>query len=186
MEGKLYVIRHGKTDWNEQCKLQGRTDIPLNENGRSQAREAASEYKNIYFDVCYCSPLARARETMEILLEGRDIPVIFDDRLSEMNFGTYEGVYDYFEDESLPVNVFFKHPEEYHTAPPEGESIDDLMARTGAFLEETALPLVKEGKNVLIVGHGAMDSSIVCHIKKRPLSDFWKEGIKNCKLIRLI
>ena len=64
--------------------------------------------------------------------------------------------------------------------------IDDLMARTGAFLEEVAIPLVKEGKSVLIVGHGAMDSSIVCHIKNRPLADFWKEGIKNCKLIQLI
>ncbi|MBO4609546.1 MAG: histidine phosphatase family protein [Lachnospiraceae bacterium] len=186
MPGKLYVIRHGKTDWNEQCKLQGRTDIPLNETGKAQAHEAAAQYGDVHFDICYCSPLMRAKETMEILLEGRDIPVIFDDRLREMNFGTSEGVYDYFEDESLPVNVFFKHPEEYHTAPPEGESIDDLMARTGAFLEEVALPLVKEGKDVLIVGHGALDSSIVCHIKNRPLADFWKEGIGNCKLIQLI
>ena len=186
MNGKLYLIRHGKTDWNEQCKLQGRTDIPLNKSGKAQAREAASEYRDIGFDVCYCSPLTRARETMEILLEGRDIPVFFDDRLMEMNFGAYEGVCDYFEDESLPVNVFFKHPEDYHTAPPNGECIDDLMKRTCNFLEEVALPLVQEGKSVLIVGHGAMDSAIVCNVKKRPLSEFWKEGIKNCKLIQLI
>ncbi len=185
MSGKLYIIRHGKTDWNEQCRLQGWTDIPLNETGKAQAREAADEYRNVSFDICFCSPLKRARETMEILLAGRNIPVFFDDRLKEMNFGAYEGVYDYFDDAALPVNVFFKHPERYHTAPHDGESIDDLMERTGAFLDETALPLVKEGKSVLIVGHGAMDSSIVCHIKNRPLSDFWKEGIKNCRLIRL-
>jgi probable phosphoglycerate mutase len=51
MPGKLYVIRHGKTDWNEKCKLQGSTDIPLNETGRSQAREAASQYRDISFDI---------------------------------------------------------------------------------------------------------------------------------------
>ncbi|MBR3041256.1 MAG: histidine phosphatase family protein, partial [Eubacterium sp.] len=88
----LYIIRHGKTDWNNLHKIQGRTDVPLNEEGRAMAREAAVEYKNVHFDVCYCSPLIRAMETAEILLEGRDVPIITDDRLMEMCFGVYEGV----------------------------------------------------------------------------------------------
>ena len=53
----LYIMRHGKTDWNVLHKLQGRTDIPLNEEGRNMARKAAAIYKDINFDVCYCSPL---------------------------------------------------------------------------------------------------------------------------------
>ena len=93
----LYVIRHGKTDWNQKYKLQGRTDIPLNEEGIEMARQACERYKDVHFDVCYCSPLTRARQTAELLLEGRDVPVIYDDRLLEMGFGIYEGteyVYD--------------------------------------------------------------------------------------------
>ena len=51
----LYIMRHGSTDWNENHKLQGRVDIPLNENGRDMARKAADLYKDVHFDVCYCS-----------------------------------------------------------------------------------------------------------------------------------
>ena len=70
----LYIMRHGRTDWNERNKLQGRTDIPLNAAGRKMAEEAAAVYKNVPLDVCYCSPLARARQTAEIFLKNRNIP----------------------------------------------------------------------------------------------------------------
>lgn len=52
----LYIMRHGKTDWNAMRKLQGRTDIPLNEEGRQMAEHARTEYADIHFDICYCSP----------------------------------------------------------------------------------------------------------------------------------
>ena len=58
----LYIIRHGKTDWNEKRKLQGRTDIPLNDEGRKMAVEAGEAYKDVHFDVCYCSPMLRAKK----------------------------------------------------------------------------------------------------------------------------
>ena len=76
----LYIMRHGRTDWNERHKLQGRTDIPLNANGRQMAEKAREEYADVHFDVCYCSPLIRARETAEIVLRGRNIPIIPDER----------------------------------------------------------------------------------------------------------
>ena len=76
----LYIMRHGKTDWNEKRKLQGRTDIPLNDAGRKMAEKAREEYADISFDVCYCSPLSRARETAEIFLRGRNIPIITDEQ----------------------------------------------------------------------------------------------------------
>ena len=50
----LYIMRHGKTDWNAMRKLQGRTDIPLNEEGRQMAEHARTEYADIHFDICYC------------------------------------------------------------------------------------------------------------------------------------
>jgi len=182
----LYVLRHGKTDWNEERKLQGRTDIALNENGRKMAEEAAEEYKNVHFDVCYTSPLIRARETAEILLKNRDVPILEDERLVEMCFGIYEGVANSFDTPELPVNVIFKEPENYKEALPGAESFEDLFQRTGSFLDEVVYPLLKEGKDVLIVGHGAMNCSIICQVKKLPISEFWSAGIKNCKLMKLI
>lgn len=182
----LYIIRHGRTDWNDLHKLQGRTDVPLNESGRDMAREAAEKYKDVHFDICYCSPLIRARETAEILLEGRDVPIIFDERLKEMSFGVFEGVENSFSIPDCPINVFFKKPEEY-VDPPEGaESMDELFGRTGEFLKEKVYPEIEAGKDVLIVGHGAMNSSIICQVKEQPLSKFWDAGIENCELKRLI
>ncbi|MGN0682755.1 MAG: histidine phosphatase family protein [Oscillospiraceae bacterium] len=182
----LYIMRHGKTDWNAVHRLQGRTDVPLNDEGRAMARAAALEYKDVHFDICYCSPLIRARETAEILLSGRSVPIITDERLVEMCFGEYEGVENCFEIPDCPIVTLFKEPQNY-TAPVSGaESLNELYARTGEFLREVVQPLLAEGKDVLIVGHGAMNCAILCQVKNIPLKDFWKAGIDNCKLIRLL
>ena len=181
----LYIIRHGQTDWNVQRRLQGQTDIPLNEAGRAMAEQAAREYREIHFDICFCSPLIRARETAEILMKGRNVPILPDDRLKEMNFGVWEGVEKTFSIPDCPVNVLFQHPERY-TQPAEGaESLEALFARTGEFLRDRAEPLLREGKDVLIVGHGAMNCSIVCQVRNLPVSEFWSAGIENCRLMPL-
>ena len=180
----LYIMRHGRTDWNDQYRLQGQTNTDLNAEGIRMAQEAACEYKDVHFDVCYCSPLKRARQTAEILLEGRDVPIVIDERLKEMAFGIYEGFANCYSFPDCPMYAFFKHPEAYK-APLGAESMDELFARTGAFLKEVAMPQVEAGKDVLIVGHGAMNSSIVCQVKKRDLSEFWADPIPNCKLSQL-
>jgi len=182
----LYIIRHGKTDWNVRHKLQGRTDIPLNEEGRRMAEDAREEYREIPFDVCFTSPLVRARETAEILLRGRNIPVYTDDRLMEMSFGSYEGQEESFQIPDCPINVLFFHPEQYTVPPGGAESLDDLFARTGAFLRERVDPLLAENKSVLIVGHGAMNSAIASQVLRLPREQFWSTGIGNCKLTRLV
>ena len=180
----LYIIRHGITDWNVLKKLQGQNDIPLNEDGRALARKARDEYKDIHFDICYSSPLIRAKETADILLEGRDIPIITDDRLKEMSFGEYEGVENSFGTPECPINVFFLDPENY-TADKGAESVEHLFERTGSFLREVVYPKLEEGKDIVIVGHGAMNSSIICQVLNKPVKDFWSAGIENCKLMKL-
>ena len=182
----LYIIRHGKTDWNVLHKLQGRTDIPLNEEGRRMAEDAREAYRNVHFDVCFCSPLIRARETAEILLKDRNIPILADDRLAEMSFGSYEGIENSFQIPDCPINVLFHSPEKYTDPPGGAESLYDLFARTGAFLRERVDPLLKEGRDVLIVGHGAMNSSIISQIRQLPREQFWSAGIENCKLMKLL
>ena len=177
-------MRHGKTDWNEIRKLQGRTDIPLNEEGRKMAETVRKECEEIGFDICYSSPLIRARETAEIALKGLGVPIITDDRLMEMSFGIYEGAVNAGSVEGSPIQKFFDSPELY-MGTENGETFDDLFKRTGSFINEIVKPALDEGKKVLIVGHGAMNCSIVCQIKKFPIKDFWKLGIPNCKLMRL-
>ncbi len=181
----LYIIRHGQTDWNIIHKLQGRSDIPLNENGRRMAEEAAREYANVHFDICFCSPLIRAVETAEILLRGRDVPIIKDDRLMEMCFGDYEGTEEIFQIPDCPIKPLFLEPESYTESVGGAETFEELFARTGEFLKEKVEPLLAEGRDVLIVGHGAMNSSIVCQIRNLPIKDFWSEGIENCKIKKL-
>lgn len=181
----LYIMRHGKTDWNELHKLQGRTDIPLNDEGRNMAKEAAKMYEDVHFDVCYCSPLIRAKETAELVLHGRDVPIYYDNRIMEMSFGEYEGIENSFNIPDCPINVLFKNPGNYHGAS-DAETFEELYHRTGEFLNEVIYPLLDEGKDVLIVGHGAMNCSIICQVKNIPVEKFWDAGIENCKLKQLI
>ena len=136
--------------------------------------------------MCYCSPLIRAKETAELLMEGRNIPIITDDRLVEMCFGVYEGIENSFQIPDCPISVFFKEPEKYNTPVEGAESFEELYARTGEFLREVIEPLIRQEKDILIVGHGAMNSSIVCQVKGIPIEKFWSAGIENCKLMRLI
>ena len=181
----LYILRHGKTDWNAAFKLQGRTDIKLNEEGRKMAQIAAMEAKDIDFDICFSSPLIRALETARIVLNDRDIPIVCDDRLMEMCFGEYEGIERSFDIPDCPINALFKDPVNF-VADKGAESFEKLFERTGEFLNEKIYPLLKEGKDILIVGHGAMNCSIVSQIKGYDLSHFWDGMTDNCKLVRLL
>ena len=80
----IYIIRHGETDWNVLRKFQGRTDIPLNENGRQVAEWTREGLKEIDFDIVYTSPLRRAKETAQIIVGDRQIPIIEEERIIEM------------------------------------------------------------------------------------------------------
>ena len=82
---KIYVTRHGQTDWNLEGKTQGRVDIELNEVGIKQAKQTKEKLKNIDIDLIICSPLKRAKKTAEIINEGRNIPIIYDEEIKADN-----------------------------------------------------------------------------------------------------
>ena len=147
--------------------------------------EAGERYRDTHFDVCYCSPLTRARETAEAVLRGRDVPIIADARLEEMGFGVCEGTTDFMVNPENPIHLLFKSPEDYTVPAEGGESLQALYARTGAFLREVVEPELQQGKDVLIVGHGAMNASIVCQVRQIPVKDFWSAKMKNAELVRL-
>ena len=129
----LYIVRHGETDWNKRHKVQGRTDIPLNDYGRRLARETAEGMKNIRIDLAFTSPLLRAKETAQIILEGRDVPLYDEERLQEISFGRYEGLYcggENSDPESEAFNRFFNDTGNY--VPPEdahGAAMTSLLNR---------------------------------------------------------
>ena len=177
----LYITRHGQTDWNKEERLQGHTDIPLNENGKEMAKAAGIRYSDIKFDVCYSSPLLRAKETAELILEGSDIQIITADRLKEMCFGEYEGVRGYFKDPNFPLSNLFRHPEEY--VPIGGsESFESLKERTSSFIEEVLIPDMNAGKTILVVAHGDLNCGLISQLRKTPLKDFWNNLQQNCEL----
>lgn len=88
---KIYLVRHGETDWNQAGRLQGQTDIDLDAQGFAQAAEAAERLKEVPFEIAFCSPLIRARHTAETIVGERKITLTTDERLRELNFGPWEG-----------------------------------------------------------------------------------------------
>ena len=174
---KLYIIRHGETDWNIVRRLQGNTDIPLNENGRELARLTAKALKDTRLDLIYTSPLQRAKETALILKGDRDIPVIEDNRIREMCFGEYEGC---IAKENPDIWRLFESPEKY-VAPENGETLNKLLGRTKSFLDEITGDENLKDKVILISTHGAALRGLLSAIKETPLEDFWAGGVhKNC------
>lgn len=180
---KLYLIRHGETVWNKEKKLQGTTDIPLSDLGISQAKEKAKSLTSVAFDLIYSSPLKRAYETAKLIRQERPIPIIKEERIREISFGTYEGMIHKGEFYNIPdpdFPLFFSAPDHYHT-PPLGESITALLDRTENFLEELSLNPALQDKTILISAHGAAVRAILSNIEQCPLSQFWGNGVhKNC------
>lgn len=175
---KLYIIRHGETDWNKEGKPQGQTDIELNEHGLSLAELTSDGLKDVSIDYIFSSPLKRAYKTAEILRRDRNIEIVCDERLKEVSFGPMEG-------STKPepeLKNFFNDPEAYR-APKGAESFEDLICRTNDFLKEKIYPLAKENPKatVLISGHGAMNKALMLNLKRLSLKDIWKGPFqRNC------
>ena len=180
---KLYLIRHGETEWNTYKKLQGITDIPLNENGEALAKVTGEGMKDIPFDVIFTSPLKRAYRTAELVRGDREIEIIPEERIREICFGDCEGHIYKEEGYNMPVpdfNFFFTQTDCYKT-PPNGESIESLLERTKDFLDELKSRKELQDKTILISSHGAAVRAMLSNIEKCDIAHFWGPGVhKNC------
>ena len=143
---KLYIVRHGKTDWNIMGLLQGQTNIELNEEGINDARKLSKEINLNEIDLCISSSLKRAKQTAEILTNNK-IKIIYDDMIVERGFGDYEGKkinYDLIENQwNYKLNDSSNNI----------ESIEACLIRAKKFLDK----IKKEysNKTILIVSHGS-------------------------------
>ena len=182
---KIYLVRHGETDWNNEKRLQGWADISLNAKGVKEAEEVAEKLKNVHFDDAFCSDLERAEVTAETILKGRDIEVQMDPRLRELGFGPLEGTLynDARTDESQPLHELFVHPDKYV---PElgGEPLNYLSARAEAFQLST-LDMI-QAKNpdatILVVSHGIFIRDMLTRVGGFSYDDFWKLPVGNCSI----
>lgn len=180
---KLLIIRHGETAWNKEKRMQGRCDIPLNEEGIRLARETGKGMQNIPIDLIISSPLQRALETAKLVTEGRDIPLITDERIQEMSFGDWEGECVLTSDKIDPQFMvdFYKNPAGC-VVPPNGESFQDVIDRTRDFIEDIIGRPQYQDKTILIATHGAASRCLLCHFFEDK-TDIWRGGVpKNCSV----
>lgn len=140
---RLYIARHGETDWNAQHKLQGVTDVPLNENGRRQAAALAESLNGVHLDAIYASTLSRSRDTARTVA-GRTMTVKSLDGLRERNYGHFQGGSDTAPDYVKRMNIWDDRLDD-------GESLNQLLARA----RESLAQIRREhpAGNVLIVAH---------------------------------
>lgn len=182
---EIFIVRHGQTDWNKEKRLQGSADIRLNENGREVAIKTGIALSGTEIDIIYSSPLKRAYETACLIRNSRNIQIITDPRLKELNFGCMEGkCYDELvNDSTLGFRYFFDKPQLYF--PSEGgETLTHLICRAGEFMREVIEPLENTRTRVMIVAHAAINKGIMSYIKKQPLEGFWSGGLQtNCNVI---
>ena len=105
---KIYVTRHGQTDYNKKELMQGRSDIPLNETGMEQAHATKAKVGDVKFDAVYASPLIRAVQTASIIGDIDPSEIIKDERIIEADFGRYEAV-NYYK-VALPMTAYWTLP----------------------------------------------------------------------------
>ena len=132
---RVLLVRHGETDWNAAGKIQGVSDIALNERGRAQAAELAGRLAGEGAERIYSSPLKRACETAEILGRALNLPVLAAPELTELNFGVWEGCSWAEIGERWPEQFSAYAADRRNYAPPGGESYADMLRRAGPFIE---------------------------------------------------
>lgn len=205
----IYIVRHGETDWNRQRRLQGQTDIPLNEKGIKLAEITGEALSQIPFDICFTSPLVRAVQTADAILKQNDgylqrakavfqndpawerrilltesgLPVIPDRRIMELDFGSWEGLGCGADNYEIPVpefDRFFTDPAHFLLSQ-DGEQLDDLKRRTHEFLQRLSAREELENKIVLLTTHGCAMRALLNPFYKDP-EQFWQSHVPyNCE-----
>lgn len=153
---KICLIRHGETDWNALGRIQGKTDIPLNENGKKQAEQCRDYLKHSEWDVIVTSPLKRAKQTALIINEALQLEVVEMDEFMERSFGDAEG--------KTREERAILYP---HHQYPNQESREALVKRLTDGLEKVICRFPDE--KVLLVAHGAVIHTLLTIVSEDSL-----------------
>ena len=158
---KLYIARHGETQWNVDNRISGRTDVPLTDRGLQQAKLLAQNAMGKGIEVIIASPLLRARQTAQAVSDAIGVPIQIDQRLIELDFGIFEGG-------SRSDPDFQRTRGQMPTRYPGGESAFMLAHRVYSCLEDVKRDY--DGKTVLLVCHGG-----VCRMVRSYFEDLTNE-----------
>jgi broad specificity phosphatase PhoE len=169
---RVYLVRHGTTEWNREEIFRGRVDCGLNEAGRAEATAVAAYFEGVELEGIYTSPLARAAETAAAIAVGRGMEVVSDPAFIDLDFGEWQG---------HPLKeVREKYPELYRAwrerpqevTFPGGENLDQVRERAW----EGLLKVVRENpdRTVVIVSHRVITKILICAALGLDNSHFWQ------------
>ena len=177
---KIFLIRHGETEWNRVGKLQGSSDIRLSPEGLHQAQLLAEHTPFHAVDAVYSSDLVRAVMTAKILADKFNLPIIKERGLRETSFGDWEGrsLKELAKENPNGFENFFTRPDKVQ--PPNGETFLQSQARIMNALDEIIAD--NENKNIIIVTHGAAIRLILCAALYIPIRKMWAVNQNNMAL----
>ena len=169
----IYVIRHGQTDWNKEKRLLSLKDLPLNDTGIEQCKEAEKLVKNLNYDLVISSPMTRTKQTAEIV-NSKKMPVIYDDRIIERNAKSLEGI----EVSTFDYTAYWTVGKDKEF---DSETIEECQERVYSFLDE-----IKEkykGKNILLVTHNGICRMIYTYFNGYPKKkNIFNKGQDNAQI----
>ncbi len=165
----LVLVRHGQSTWNLENRFTGEEDVPLTPLGREEARAAGQKLKTVTFSQGFTSVLQRAIDTMTILLEAADypdLPVTRNRALNERNYGQLQGLNKAEVTKKYGEEQVMEWRRSFSVRPPGGESLKDTAARVIPYYQGAVEPLLKKGRNILIVAHGNSLRSLLMYLEK--------------------
>lgn len=180
---KLYLIRHGQTDWNADGKIQGSKDIELNSKGIIQARQLTEIVKSNYkVSKIYSSPQKRATTTAKILSDSINIEYTVIKGLEEINLGEWEGLSWEEVQSSYPLEFNDWFNNRRHTKPPKGESYQEMLERNLKAIREI---IDKNDEDVVVVTHSAVIMCLQCFITNIPFEEMTKFKTDNITITEI-
>jgi Fructose-2,6-bisphosphatase len=170
---KLFLIRHGQTDWNLEGRIQGSYDSELNCTGIVQAEELSKKVleKNYKFSKIYSSPQKRAVKTAQILSEITGVDYVQLKGLEEINLGEWEGLSWAEVKEKFPAEYEEWYKNRRYTKAPKGESYQDMLERLLSAIDEI---IAENSSNIAIVTHSAVIMCLQCYITNTPFNKMMK------------
>lgn len=176
------VLRHARTEWNDDHRIQGQTDIPLSLEGREQTKRWIKHLSLFTYHRVISSNLTRAKETADILNRSIIAPQEIDERFREQNWGEWEGVRVKDLDRRFPEALQEQIARGWEFRPPGGESRNQVLARALSALSDTARKY--PGERILVVSHGGVIKSLLYHAHGRKYLPWEEEIIKPYHLHR--
>lgn len=167
----LVLVRHGESKWNAKGLWTGWTDIDLDEAGKLEARKTAELIRGFKFDTVFCSPMKRCRQTLDELrtvIDLENVQTEFADALKERNYGDFTGKNKWEIEKQVGEEEFTKIRRSWDYPLPNGESLKMVYERALPYYKEGIEPIVKSGKNVLVVAHGNSIRALLKHLENIP------------------